>query len=208
MIIRSLAVGPLESNCFIIGDEDSKKAMVVDPGDEPDRIMDIIKKDDLSVGYIVCTHAHFDHVGAVTDIKEETDAQIVIHRDELEIYHAAKDMASFWGYDIEPLPDPDMLVDEGDEIKLGTLAFKVLHTPGHSPGGISLLGEGVVITGDTLFAGSVGRTDFHGGDMNKLKLSFERLMSLPSETKVLAGHGPNSTIGKERSENFFQKLFT
>lgn len=208
MIIRSLAVGPLESNCFIIGDEDSKKAMVVDPGDEPDRIMDIIKEDDLSVGYIVCTHAHFDHVGAVPDIKEETDAQIVIHRDELEIYHAAKDMASFWGYDIEPLPDPDLLVDEGDEIKFGTLAFKVLHTPGHSPGGISLLGEGVVITGDTLFAGSVGRTDFHGGDMNKLKLSFERLMSLPSETKVLAGHGPNSTIGKERSENFFQKLFT
>lgn len=208
MIIRSLVVGPLEANCFIIGDEDSKKAMVVDPGDEPDRIIDIIKKDGLFVDYIICTHAHFDHVGAVPDIKGNTDAKIVIHKDELEIYRAARDMAAFWGYDIDPLPDPDQLVDEGDEIRLGTLTFKVLHTPGHSPGGISLFGEGVVITGDTLFAGSVGRTDFHGGDMNRLKQSVERLMSLPPEMEVLAGHGPNSTIGKERTENFFLKLFT
>lgn len=208
MIVRNLAVGPLESNCFIIGDEESKEAMVVDPGDEPDRIMEIINNEGLSLGYIVCTHAHFDHVGALPDIRQETGARIVIHRDEVEIYKAARDMAAFWGYDIEPLPDPDLLVDEGDEIKLGALTFKVLHTPGHSPGSISLFGGGVVITGDTLFAGSVGRTDFHGGDTNSLRQSFERLMLLPPETAVLAGHGPNSTIGKERTENFFRKLFT
>lgn len=207
MIIRRLAVGPLEANCFLIGEEDSRKAMLIDPGDEPDRIMDRVRADNLSLEYIVCTHAHFDHVGAVPDIKGETGAKIIIHRDELEIYQGARDMAAFWGYDIDPLPEPDLLVEEGEEIRLGALSFRVLHTPGHSPGGICLFGEGVVVTGDTLFAGAVGRTDFHGGDLNKLKESFQRLLSLPPETEVLAGHGPNSTIGRERSENFFMKLF-
>lgn len=208
MIVRSIAVGPLESNCFIIADEVSKKAMVIDPGDEPDRIMDVISNGGFFVDYIVCTHAHFDHVGAVPDIKEGTGADIVIHRDELEIYHAAKDQAAFWGYDLEPLPEPDIFVEDGDMIEVGTLKFEILHTPGHSPGSICLFGEALVITGDTLFAGAVGRTDFYGGDMDKLKNSFERLMSLPPATEVLAGHGPNSTIGRESSDNFFLKLFT
>ena len=207
MIVRRLAVGPLEANCFLIGDEDSRKAMVIDPGDEPDRIMAAVKDGNLSLEYIVCTHAHFDHVGAVPDIKDETGAKIVIHKDELEIYQGARDMAAFWGYDISPLPEPDMLVEDGDEIRLGALSFRVLHTPGHSPGGMCLFGAGAVVTGDTLFAGAVGRTDFHGGDINKLKGSFKRLLSLPPETEVLAGHGPNSTIGRERSENVFSKLF-
>lgn len=207
MIVRRLAVGPLEANCFLIGDEDSRKAMVIDPGDEPDRIMAVVKDGNLSVEYIVCTHAHFDHVGAVPDIKGETGAKIIIHKDELQIYQGARDMAAFWGYDISPLPEPDRLVEDGDEIRLGALSFRVLHTPGHSPGGMCLFGAGAVVTGDTLFAGAVGRTDFHGGDINKLKGSFQRLLSLPPETEVLAGHGPNSTIGRERSENVFSKLF-
>lgn len=208
MIVKSLTVGPLESNCFIVGDEQSKRAMIVDPGDEPHRIMSVVGEAGLFVDYLFCTHAHFDHVGAVPDVKKETGAKILVHKDELEIYHAASDMAAFWGYDMEPLPEPDLLVKDGDEIKLGALMFRVLHTPGHSPGGACLFGEGVVITGDTLFAGSVGRTDFHGGDMAMLKQSFGRLLALPPDTKVLAGHGPASTIGRERSENFFSKLFT
>ena len=207
MIVRRLAVGPLEANCFLIGDEGSRKAMVIDPGDEPDRILALVKADNLSLEYIVCTHAHFDHVGAVPDINGKTGAKIIIHKDEFEIYQGARDMAAFWGYDIAPLPEPDILVEDGDEIRLGVLSFRVLHTPGHSPGGMCLFGAGVVVTGDTLFAGAVGRTDFHGGDINKLKESFQRLLSLPPETEVLAGHGPNSTIGRERSENFFMKLF-
>ena len=207
MIIRRIPLGPLEANCFIVADGHSRKAMVIDPGDEPDRIMDILKTENLSLEYIICTHAHFDHVGAVPDIKEQTGAAVVIHRDEQEIYYGARDMAAFWGYALDPLPGPDLLAEDGHEIKLGNLTFTVLHTPGHSPGGICLFGEGIVITGDTLFAGSVGRTDFHGGDIQKLRQSFERLMSLPPETAVLAGHGPNSTIGKERAENFFPKLF-
>jgi glyoxylase-like metal-dependent hydrolase (beta-lactamase superfamily II) len=170
--------------------------------------MEIVDSEGLTLDYIICTHAHFDHVGAVPDLRKTRHAKIVVHRDEVEIYAAARDMAAFWGYDLDSLPEPDMLVTDGDAIRLGALTFTILHTPGHSPGGICLFGEGIVITGDTLFAGSVGRTDFHGGDMNKLRESFDRLMLLPPDTLVLAGHGPNSTIGREQSENFFSKLFT
>jgi len=199
MIIRSLVVGPLENNCFIIADENTKEGLVVDPGDEPDRILDLINKNSFNIKYIVCTHAHFDHVGAVPDLKKETGAKIVIHRDELEIYKSTKDQAAIWGYELDPLPEPDIFVSEGDKIEVGNLRFEVLHTPGHSPGGICLYGEGILITGDTLFAGSVGRTDFYGGDMEKLKRSFRRLLSLSDKIKVLPGHGPETTIGRERA---------
>ena len=207
MIIRSLVVGPLENNCFIIADENTKEGLVVDPGDEPDRILDLINKNSFNIKYIVCTHAHFDHVGAVPDLKKETGAKIVIHRDELEIYKSTKDQAAIWGYELDPLPEPDMFVSEGDKIEVGDLRFEILHTPGHSPGGICLYGEGILITGDTLFAGSVGRTDFYGGDMEKLKRSFRRLLSLSDKIKVLPGHGPETTIGQERTDNFFSYNF-
>lgn len=207
MLIERLTVGPLQANCFIIGDEITGNAIVVDPGDEPDLIMDIIRERNLNVRYIICTHGHFDHVGAVPDIKEKTGAKVMIHKDEIEIYHAARDMAAFWGYDVEMLPEPDVLVSDGDRIDLGDISFTILHTPGHSSGGICLYGVGIVVTGDTLFAGSVGRTDFYGGDINKLRESFNRLMSLPEETRVLPGHGPDSTIGIEKRENPFASEF-
>lgn len=205
MLIKNIIVGPLEENCYIVADEKTKEAMVIDPGDEPDRILEIIKEDNLKVKYIVCTHTHFDHLGAVSDIKNETDAKIVIHKDELEIYAGARDQAALWGYELEPLPEPDMFVNEGDKLEIGVLRFEVFHTPGHSPGGICLYGENVIFTGDTLFAGSVGRTDFYGGDMNKLKKSFLRLMSLPPDIKVFSGHGPSSTIKEEKASNFFME---
>ncbi len=207
MIIKRLVVGPLENNCFIIADENTKEGLVVDPGDEPDRILDLINKNSFNIKYIVCTHAHFDHVGAVPDLKKEIGAKLVIHRDELEIYKSTKDQAAIWGYELDPLPEPDMFVSEGDKIELGDLKFEILHTPGHSPGGICLYGEGILITGDTLFAGSVGRTDFYGGDMEKLKRSFRRLLSLSDKIKVLPGHGPETTIGRERTDNFFSYNF-
>lgn len=201
--IKSISVGPLEVNTFLIWDSSTHEAILVDPGDEPDRIIDMIKEEELQLKYIVCTHAHFDHVGAIPELRQETGTPVLIHRDEREIYEAARDMAAFWGYDIDPLPEPDRFVEEGEKLKVGGLEFTVLHTPGHSPGGISLYGEGIVVTGDTLFAGSVGRTDFHGGDIEKLKASFRRLLELPEETVVLPGHGPSSTIGREKRENFF-----
>lgn len=207
MLIKNVVVGPLQANCFIVADEKTKKAMVIDPGDEPEMIMNIIKNNNLIVDYIICTHGHFDHVGAVSDIKNGTNADVLIHKDELQIYKAALDMAAFWGYDLDPLPDPDRFVDDEEEIKVGNLVFKVMHTPGHSPGCICIYGEGIVITGDTLFAGSVGRTDFYGGDINKLKKSFKRLMTLPENTKVLTGHGSETTIGREKIENMFSEEF-
>ena len=116
-------------------------------------------------------------------------------------------MAAFWGYDIDPLPEPDSLVKGGEDLNIGELKLSVMHTPGHSPGGICIYGEGVIVTGDTIFAGSVGRTDFHGGDINKLKNSFQRIMALPEDTKILPGHGPNSTVGYEKRNSMFSKDF-
>ncbi len=203
MIIKRLAVGPLETNAYIIGDETTKQAIVVDPGDEPDRILDLIKDSGLAVNAIICTHAHFDHIGAAGDIKNATGAKILMHRDDLEIYALAKDQAALWGYDVDELPEPDGFIDEGDNIQVGNLSFRVIHTPGHSPGGISLYGEGVVITGDTIFRGSVGRTDFPGGSVEKLRKSFKRIIDLPEETGIFSGHGPETTVGTERRENFF-----
>ena len=203
MIIKKLTVGPLEENTYIIGDEASKKAIVIDPGDEPDRIMEVIRKNGFEITALICTHGHFDHVGASGDIRKETGAKILMHKEDIETYKMAKEHAAFWGFDVDDLPDPDGFIDEGDEVKAGGLVFKVMHTPGHSPGGISLYGEGIVITGDTIFQGTVGRTDFPGGSVEKLSESFRRLLALPEDTKVFSGHGAETTIGREKKENFF-----
>ena len=203
MIIRSLVVGPLENNCYIIEDENNHEAFVTDPGDEPDRIIDLIQEHKLKVNYIICTHAHFDHIAAIPELKEATSSHIIIHKDDLDLYENAPEQALMWGFEADPLPKPDSLVQEGDTISIGNLQFTVFHTPGHSPGGICIYGNSIIITGDTLFAGSVGRTDLSGGDISQLRKSFKRLMTLPEDTKVLPGHGPETTIGREKAENFF-----
>jgi len=203
MIIKTITIGPLEANCYIIGDENTLEAAVIDPGDEPDIILESLRKEELKPIYLICTHAHFDHIGAIGELKNETGAKILIHKDEKKIYDIATEMAALWGYEIPPLPKPDIYLNEGDILKIGSLNFKVIHTPGHSPGGICLYGHDILITGDTLFAGSVGRTDFYGGNLEKLKESFMRLLSLPEHTQVFPGHGPKTTIKIEKKENFF-----
>jgi hydroxyacylglutathione hydrolase len=203
MIIKKLVIGPLENNCYIIADEQTREAFIVDPGDEPDRILDLISENRFKPIYIICTHAHFDHIAVISDIKHETDIKIVLHRDDLELYRHVKSQAALWGYELDSLPDPDLFVAESDTLAIGNLKFKILHTPGHSPGGICVYGEGIIITGDTLFAGSVGRTDLYGGDMEQLKISYKRLMSLPEDVRVFPGHGPETTIKKEKVDNFF-----
>ncbi len=203
MLIERFVVGPLDTNAYVISDDETKKALVVDPGDEPDRILDYIKDKGLEVTAIVCTHAHFDHIGGIGDIKNETGAKVVLHKEDMETYATAKDHAAFWGYSVDDLPQPDGYIDEGDEVELGNVRLKVLHTPGHSPGGICLYGEGVLITGDTIFQGSVGRTDFPGGSVEMLKKSFKRIIDFPEETKIYSGHGPETSVGRERKMNFF-----
>ncbi|HMK56849.1 MAG TPA: MBL fold metallo-hydrolase [Dissulfurispiraceae bacterium] len=207
MIIKTVVVGPLQVNCHIIGDEKTGKAMIIDPGDEPDMILDAVGKLKLIVEYIICTHGHFDHVGAVGDIKKGTGAKIVINESDMNIYDSAAEMAHYFGLEFEPQPAPDEFVHEGDNISVGSLTFAVLQTPGHSPGGLSLYGEGIAITGDTLFAGSIGRTDLPGGNEKVIGKSLRMLLSLPEDTKVFCGHGPASTIGREKRENPFATMF-
>lgn len=208
MKIEIITVGPLQVNCYVIYDENSLEAIVIDPGDEYEKIIRLIEEKKLRVTYIICTHAHFDHIGAVLKIKEKTGATIAINLGDLEMYRYAVDQAAIWGYSIEQPPEPDIFLVDGDEIKLGNLKFKVIHTPGHSPGGICLYGEGIVITGDTVFAGSVGRTDFPGGSIQEMKDSFKMIMNLSPETRIFPGHGPVSTVKKEKEENFFMQEIT
>ena len=203
MVIKKVVVGPLEENSYIVGDEISKEAVVIDPGDEPDRILEIINGNGFNVRAVICTHGHFDHIGAVGDIKKATGARVLLHNDDTETYRMAKEQAVLWGYNVDDLPEPDGFLKEGDEVKVGGLVFRVMHSPGHSQGGICLYGEGVVFSGDTIFQGSIGRTDFPGGSIEKLKESFKRLIDLPENTTVFSGHGPDTTIGREKRENFF-----
>ncbi len=207
MNVKGFELGPLQTNTYILWKDGQPDAMVIDPADEPETILDFLKENALLLKYIFLTHAHFDHVGAVPEIKKATGAKIILHPEEMLIYEAARDMAAFWGYDIDPLPEVDETPGDGYSISLAGQEFKIIHTPGHSPGSVSLYIEGMVFTGDTIFAGSVGRTDFEGGDINKLISSYRRLMELPDDTRIFPGHGPTSTIGVERQENPFSREF-
>jgi glyoxylase-like metal-dependent hydrolase (beta-lactamase superfamily II) len=204
MILIRLVVGPLQVNCFILADEKTKDAVVIDPGDDAGDILKIIRDKDLKVRYIVNTHGHFDHVGANKAVKDATGAELLIHEGDAPVMASAPKHSLAFGMNSVSSPPADRYVKHGDVIAAGEVALKVLHTPGHSPGGICLLEQGMVFTGDALFAGSIGRTDFPGGDLMTLLRSIKaNLMILPDDTKVFSGHGPASTIGDERQENPF-----
>jgi glyoxylase-like metal-dependent hydrolase (beta-lactamase superfamily II) len=203
MKIEHCVVGPLQVNCYIVYDEESREAMVIDPGNNADKILDIISRQRLQSRYIVCTHGHFDHIGAVSAVKTKTGATVVLHREDLQIYEGAQNLAALWGFSMEKQPAPDMLVAEGDHLSIGGNTVTVMHTPGHSPGSLCLLHNSLLLSGDTIFAGSIGRTDFPGGSLNAMKQSFRRIINLPAETKLFPGHGPVSTVADEREVNFF-----
>lgn len=204
MLVKTLAVGPLQVNCHIVACPQTRKAMVVDPGDEVPRILEALKQNDLEVEAIVNTHAHFDHIGGNKALCDATQAPLYIHSADAPLLERAQQQAAAYGMKTTPSPQPDKLLNEGDVLEVGTLKFTVIHTPGHSPGGICLHGDGNVFVGDTLFAGSIGRTDLPGGDFDLLIRGIkDKLWGLSDETVVYSGHGPETSIGRERKTNPF-----
>ena len=202
MIIRKLVVGPVASNCYIVGSESTGEGMIIDPGADAKEILRVVEKLGLKIKVIVLTHRHPDHVGAAAQVKEATGAELAAHAE------CAKYLPHSPSYIYEPpyegAPKPGRILNGGDSIDIGDLHFTVLHTPGHTPCGISLVGEGVVFTGDTLFNYGIGRYDLIDGDYHKLMDSIHtKLMVLPDETRVYPGHGPDSTIATERRANPF-----
>ena len=202
--VEPLIVGPLFSNCYIIWDDDEKIGAIIDPGDDGDKILENVKNLEIKIKYILATHGHFDHVGAVAFLKQKLDSEFLAHEEDFFFIKDGKTSAQRWLIDIDQPPNPDRFIKEGDKIKIGKFELEVLHTPGHSPGGVSFLYDKMVFCGDTLFQGSIGRTDFIKGSLEELTNSIKtRLYSLPDETIVYAGHGPVTTIGDEKKYNAF-----
>lgn len=207
MIFEGVAVGPMGANCYIMGCEKTKIGAIIDPGGEAKRILAKVTELGLKVEYIILTHGHIDHIMALGEIKEATSAKIVIHKsDGPMLTDGRKNLSSFMGGNMA-FPAADMNVKEGDSIQLGEVELKVLHTPGHTPGGICIVADGLLVSGDTLFECSVGRSDFPGGSHSTLINSINtKLMMYPDETVVYPGHGPSTTIGYERKNNPFLRM--
>jgi hydroxyacylglutathione hydrolase len=209
MIHKIFPVGPLQCNCSVIGDEKTHEAMVIDPGDQIEGILEILRQEKLTLKQIVITHAHIDHVGGAMKLKAATGAPILMNQNDHALLKML-DMQAAW---VGMRPPGDVQVDEaisqGRVLKIGEISSNVIHTPGHTEGSICLYfpKEKKLIAGDTLFAGSIGRTDLPGGSMEKIMRSLHtQVLALPDETKVVPGHGPVTTIGEERETNpFLQK---
>jgi hydroxyacylglutathione hydrolase len=206
MIHEVLTVGPLQCNCSILGDETSREAIVVDPGDDISRIMALIRQHSLTVKQIVITHAHIDHIAGAAKLKSLTGAPILYNQHDLPLVKMMDIQAGWLGIGTPEVPPPDDTLDDNKLISITGLTGSILHTPGHTEGSVCLYlpTQSLLIAGDTLFAGSVGRTDLPGGNTRKLLASIhERLLTLPDEVTVIPGHGNRTTIGTERESNPF-----
>jgi hydroxyacylglutathione hydrolase len=206
MIHEILPVGPLQCNCSIIGDEASHEAMVIDPGDDIADILALIAKHNLQVKQIVVTHAHIDHVGGAMKLRVATGAPILLNQNDSALLKMLDVQAAWIGMEAPGKVEIDQSIGESDNVEAGPLVAQVLHTPGHTEGSICLYFplEKKLIAGDTLFAGSIGRTDLPGGSFDKIIRSIhEKVLALPDDTLVVPGHGPLTSIGEERESNPF-----
>ena len=209
MIHEILPVGPLQCNCSILGDETSREAIVIDPGDDIARIVALLAKHQLTVKQIIITHAHIDHIAGALRLKEITGAPILYNQLDLPLVKMMDIQAGWLGIPTPKVSAPDEDLRDGQTISIVGLTGSVIHTPGHTQGSscLYLPDQTLLIAGDTLFAGSVGRTDLPGGNTQQLLKSIhDRLLTLPDDTKVIPGHGPNTTIATERSENPFLQV--
>ncbi len=202
-LVRAIPVSAFETNCYLAADPSTRDALIIDPGDDAELIVEAIQADDLNIQGIINTHGHADHIGANGILKQEFGCPIMIHEpDALYLMNASLNLSALLGH-TEPLSPPaDRLLKEGDEVMVGELLFRVIHTPGHTPGGICLLVGDMLFSGDTLFAGSIGRADFPGGSHRTLIESIRtKLLVLPESTVVYPGHGPSTTIAAEKASN-------
>ncbi|MGQ9674752.1 MAG: MBL fold metallo-hydrolase [Chloroflexota bacterium] len=202
MIVEMLTVGQLQTNCFIVVCEDTRKAVVIDPGGDARIILNAVKRLQADVQYVVDTHGHFDHTLANDEVKEATGARLGIHPSELPVLKSSLQGMAAWLRIKLPDTKPDFFLNEGDELKVGNITFRILHTPGHSPGHITLVTDGKAFVGDCLFYQGIGRTDLPGGSYDQLMDSIHnKLLPLGNDTVVYPGHGPITTIGQERRMN-------
>jgi hydroxyacylglutathione hydrolase len=230
LIHEILPVGLLQCNCMILGDPQTREAIVLDPGDEVARVLTVLARHSLTVRAIVSTHAHIDHVGGLYKLKQATGAPVLMHPDDFDLYRHLDIQATMIGVPAPQMTEVDQPLREGDTVRWGRFSAQVLHTPGHSPGSVSMYlppgsaqteappaksafaahadpVPGKLFAGDTLFAGSIGRTDLWGGSMKQILSSIHhKLLTLPEETAVYPGHGPSTTIAEERAQNPFLRL--
>lgn len=204
LTVMVLEVGPLAENAYVVGHPASGRAVVIDPGDEGEGILRLVESRKMTLEKILLTHGHFDHVGGVRFLKERTGADVCIHPDDSDWMRNAPRQAAMFGLAAPQPPPPDVLLAEGDVILLSDQEFRVLHTPGHSPGHVTYLVGGMAFVGDLIFAGSIGRTDLPGGSHASLLRSVrEKIFTLPPETILLPGHGPATTVEQEKRSNPF-----
>jgi glyoxylase-like metal-dependent hydrolase (beta-lactamase superfamily II) len=204
LLVRQFPNGSFVENSYLLGDPASGDAVLVDPGEDPSALLAEVAQGQWQVRGIWLTHAHVDHVLGVPAAIAATGAPVLLHPADLPLYRNVPDQARWMGLAAEPLPEPDVALEHGAVLTVGSAVFTVRHTPGHSPGSVSFVGQGRVLAGDVLFAGSIGRTDLPGGNYYTLMKSIHaRLLDLPDDTVLHAGHGPDSTIGAERRTNPF-----